>query len=91
VFERERLEIVEKANSLIKEFETSMMVWGSKIAFEPIIGHTYFLYEFPSGKALSLISPEQWNKRDIFIGAFLLSSENKWIKIDHDNSGNIPR
>lgn len=91
VFERERLEIVEKANSLMKEFEISIMVWESKIAFEPIIGHTYFLYEFPSGKTLSLIAPDQWGRADSFIGAFLLSSENKWIKVDYDNSSSSSR
>jgi hypothetical protein len=91
VFERERIEIIEKANSLIREFEISVMVWESKISFEPIMGKTYFLYEFPSGKTLSLIAPDQWGRGDSFIGAFLLSSENKWIKVDRENSSSGSR
>jgi hypothetical protein len=78
VFERERLEIIEKMKDLYEEYETSMMVWNSKISFEPIVGHTYHLYEFSSGKTLSLISPSEWKKQDCYIGSYTLTSENKW-------------
>jgi hypothetical protein len=57
------------------------MVWESKISFEPVVGHTYYLYEFNNVKTLSLISPEQWDKFDSFIGEFKLTSDRKWIKI----------
>jgi len=78
IFERERLEIIQKMKQLYDEYETSVMVWGSKISFEPIVGNTYHLYEFSSGKTLSLISPEEWNKSDCYIGSYLLTSDNKW-------------
>ncbi len=80
VFEREKQEIVDKIQNLYDEFNQSVMVWESKITFEPVIGQTYYLYEFKSGKTLSILAPKEWNKEKEFIGAFTLTSENKWVK-----------
>lgn len=80
VFEREKQELIEKAKTLQNEYETSVLVWESIMSFEPIVGHTYYLYNFEKGKTLSLLSPDEWNKRDLYIGAFTLTSENKWLK-----------
>lgn len=80
VFERERQEIVERIEKLYDEYNTSVMVWESKISFEPIVGNSYYLYNFNNVKTLSLISPEEWNKSDCFIGEFILTSDRKWIK-----------
>ena len=80
VFEREKQEIINKIENLYEEFNQSVMVWESKISFEPIVGQTYYLYEFDSGKTLSIINPNEWNKKEQFIGAFTLTSENKWIR-----------
>lgn len=80
VFERERQELILKAERLTQEFNDSLMVWESKISFEPIVGKTYFLYDFNGVKTLSLISPKEWNKENCFLGSFTLNSENKWIR-----------
>lgn len=80
VFERERQELILRAEKLSQEFNDSLMVWESKISFEPIVGKTYFLYDFNGVKTLSLISPKEWNKEDCFLGEFTLNSENKWIR-----------
>jgi len=80
VFERERQEIIERIEKLYDEYNTSIMVWESKISFEPIVGNTYYLYNFKNVKTLSLISPEEWDKSDCFIGEFILTSDRKWIK-----------
>ena len=80
VFERERQEIVERIEKLYDEYNTSVMVWESKISFEPIVGNSYYLYNFNNVKTLSLISPEEWNKSVCFIGEFILTSDRKWIK-----------
>jgi dihydrofolate reductase len=80
VFEREKQELIEKAKKLQEEYDSSVMVWESIMSFEPIVGHTYYLYDFQKGKTLSLLAPNEWNKNEFFIGAFVLTSENKWIK-----------
>lgn len=82
VFDREREELIMKAEKLSQEFNDSLMVWESKISFEPIVGKTYYLYDFNGVKTLSLISPNEWNKQDCSLGGFILNSENKWIRIN---------
>ena len=80
VFDRERLDLLEKAEKLYGEYNMSIMVWESKISFEPIIGGEYHLYDFDGEKTLSLIAPNEWNKGKYFIGSFVLNHDNKWIK-----------
>ena len=80
-FEQERQEILEQIQHLYDEFNLSVMVWQSKISFEPVIGKTYFLYDLSSGKTLSLLAPDEWGKRDQFIGAFQLTSDSKWKRV----------
>lgn len=79
-FQREKEEIRERIEKLYDEYNTSIMIWESKISFEPIIGKVYYLYNFNNQRTLSLISPEEWKKETDFIGAYMLNSDNKWIK-----------
>ena len=80
VFNREHQEIKERIEKMYEEYNTSIMVWESKISFEPIIGKSYFLYNFSGELRLSLIAPNEWGREKDYIGEFLLNSENKWIK-----------
>jgi hypothetical protein len=80
VFNREQQEIRERIEKMYDEYNTSIMVWESKIYFEPIVGKSYFLYNFAGELTLSLIAPNEWGKGNDFIGEFLLNSDNKWIK-----------
>ena len=80
VFNREKEEIKEKIEKLYEEYNTSIMVWESKISFEPIVGKSYFLYNFKGDLTLSLIAPNEWNRSKDFIGEFILNSDNKWIE-----------
>lgn len=81
VFEREKQEIVQSIEKLYQEYSDSVLVWESKISFDPIVGKTYYLYDFNGVNTLSLISPEEWNRKDCFIGGFVLNSDRKWIRI----------
>jgi hypothetical protein len=81
VFEREKLELIERAEKLTNEFNDSLLVWESKISFDPIVGKTYYLYDFNGINTLSLISPQEWGKNDCFLGGFTLNSDNKWLRI----------
>ena len=80
VFNREHQEIKERIEKMYDEYNTSIMIWESKISFEPIIGKSYYLYDFSGVLTLSLIAPNEWNRGDDFLGEYLLSSDNKWIK-----------
>jgi hypothetical protein len=79
VFNREQQEIRERIEKLYDEYNTSIMVWESKISFEPIVGKSYFLYNFAGELTLSLIAPNEWGKGNDFVGEYILNSDNKWI------------
>ena len=83
VFERERIELIEKAKQLQTEYMESVMVWESKYSFEPIVGNVYYLYDFGKGNTLSIIKPEEWGKQEFFKGSFVLTSEYKWKKVQN--------
>lgn len=80
VFNREHEEIKERIEKMYEEYNTSIMVWESKISFEPIVGKSYYLYNFSSELTLSLIAPNEWNRSKDFIGEYILNLDNKWIK-----------
>jgi len=79
VFNREHQEIKERIKKMYDEYNTSIMVWESKISFEPIVGKSYFLYNFAEELTLSLIAPNEWGRGNDFVGEYLLNSDNKWI------------
>jgi hypothetical protein len=80
VFNREQQEIRERIEKMYDEYNTSIMVWESKISFEPIVGKSYFLYNFAGELTLSLIAPNEWGRGNDFVGEYILNSDNKWIK-----------
>ena len=80
-FNREQVEIKEKIEKMYEEYNTSIMVWESKISFEPIIGKAYYLYNFGGELTLSLIGPNEWNRGDKWVGAYVLNLDNKWIEV----------
>jgi hypothetical protein len=84
VFEREKQQILEKIEILYQEYRDSLLVWESKMSFDPIVGKTYYLYNFNGVNTLSLLSPEDWNKKECFINGFILSSDRKWIRIKNE-------
>jgi hypothetical protein len=65
---------------LLEEYEWNNLVYKSNFNFEPTIGQTYYLYSSDDDKTfLSLIEPNQWNKK--YIGSFFLNHECKWVKV----------
>lgn len=46
VFEAEKEEIISKIEKFYQEYTDSIMVWESKISFEPIVSKTYHLYNY---------------------------------------------
>ncbi len=55
--------LVDQANRLKQRVEVSERIYLAQMNFEPLIGHTYYLYEKKEGSdVLSMISPEEWGK-----------------------------
>jgi len=81
VFDRRYKELVEQAETLQKSFLITQEVYESKYKFEPIIGEIYHLYEdSDGGKTLSMIAPNQWNKKHLY--SVVLNSDMTWTKLD---------
>ena len=80
-FETRYKEIRNEYLQMMEQYQYNKLVYGSEFKFEPIKGHTYYLYQRENGKLwLSLIEPDQWDQ--IFIGAFKLDSNDKWEKVN---------
>ena len=74
-------ELKERYEELITEMQWTKMLYESEYSFQPITGKNYFLYKKKNDKYfLSLIQPDQWNKK--FIGAFTLQNNGTWKKIN---------
>jgi len=73
-------ELQDKIKKFVKSASDTQRVYTAKFKFEPLVGETYFLYKGDKEDYLSLIPPEQWKKK--FIGAFKLSSEYKWERVE---------
>lgn len=73
-------ELQGKIKKFVKSASDTQRVYTAKFKFEPLVGETYFLYKGDKEDYLSLIPPEQWKKK--FIGAFKLSSEYKWERVE---------
>ena len=80
VVQQDLVEINEKIQRLMDDIVLNDMIYSSNMNFEPIVGHTYHLYENKKGeKFLSLIEPELWNMP--YLGTYKLNSDRKWVSI----------
>ena len=80
-FEAKFNEIKDEYKKLIQNYEWNKLVYASDFKFEPDVGRVYFLYQKEDESLfLSIIEPEMWDK--VFIGAFKLDSDNKWVKLE---------
>ena len=44
------------------------------------MGEVYHLYEKKNSRFLSLIAPNEWNKK--YLGSYLLTTDGKWEKVN---------
>jgi hypothetical protein len=59
---RKQIELLAlQAQEIQKRKELSLIIYGAKLNFSPVIGHVYYLYEKRDGThVLSMISPSEW-------------------------------
>lgn len=78
-FKTKLSEIEKEYVKLVEDYQNTTLVYESDYNFEPIMGETYHLYERENGRFLSLISPNEWNKK--YLGSYLLTTDGKWEKV----------
>jgi len=74
-------EIQKEYQNLMQEISINERLYLAKHNFEPIPGHSYYLYQKETEEFLSMISPEEWGNRYEFCGKFQFLSDGRWIEI----------
>lgn len=75
-------EIQKEYQKLMNEISINERLYLAKHNFEPIPGQSYYLYQKDTEEFLSIISPEEWSNRYIFIGKFKFLSDGRWELIE---------
>mgnify|MGYP001169240570 CR=1 FL=1 len=74
--------LAEQAKGLQNRKVISEKIYDAEMRFEPLINHTYHLYEKPNKKTLlSLIAPDQWGRsvKDFtYIATVKLLADHTW-------------
>ncbi len=81
-FETKYNELQEEFKKLLHDYDLNQFIYSKvEYSFIPVIGNVYYLYKRDDDSCfLSLIEPNQWNKKFIF--AVGLDSNNKWNKLN---------
>jgi Protein of unknown function (DUF2452) len=83
---RKQIELLAlQAQEIQARKELSMIIYETKLSFQPVIGHTYYLYEKHDGAyLLSMISAKEWGggagPHKKFIAAVKLLADHTWIE-----------
>ncbi len=78
-FESRLKELREEYNNLIDDYKWTKLIYEASYNFQPITGEKYHLYEGKEQPFLSLINPNEWDKKHL--GTFKLLNNGKWEKI----------
>lgn len=74
--------LVRQAHEIKSRVEVSERIYSAQMNFEPIIAHTYYLYEKEDGTdVLSMVSPDEWGRSfpfKSFIAKVTLLSDHTW-------------
>ena len=66
---------------------------NANIAFKPIIGQVYYLYNKDSSDFISMVSPVEWGyeymRKQTFVGAYKILADNVWIETENSTQQNI--
>lgn len=84
---RKQIELLAiQAQEIQMRKELSMIIYGARLSFVPVIGHTYFLYEkTDASHVLSLISPKEYGGGSgpykNFLAPVKLLADHTWIEV----------
>ena len=73
-------EINNEYNDLLTTLKWNELIYNSECNFNPITGLIYHLYEHKDHTLLSIIGPDEWEKK--YIGSFRLLANDLWKKIE---------
>jgi hypothetical protein len=78
--------LAEQASAIKKRVEISERIYLAEIPFEPLIGHTYFLYRKQDKDVLSMIGPKEWGrskkKFSEYVATIRMLADHTWEILD---------
>ena len=84
IYEQMQL-LANQAKNLQQRVEVSERIYLAKINFEPLINHTYYLYEDSAGEdTLSLVAPQEWGRSSKlkYLATVKLLADHTWDILD---------
>jgi hypothetical protein len=79
---REQIRLLaEQVERIEKRKQVSMLIYGSEMGFDPIIGHDYHLYRKKDGRlVLSMVKPTEWGRSMPYehVASVRLLSDHTW-------------
>lgn len=70
-------ELEKEYKKIIDEIRLNERLYLAKCNFEPISGNIYHLYSNDNNEFLSIISPNEWRRKD-HIGSYKFLSDGRW-------------
>jgi len=81
----EKYEVLKKQwEDLVQEYYWNKSVYEAEINFTPTIGNTYYLYQRENGSVFLSLLPLTSTGWKGYIGAFKLTPEHSWTKVDDE-------
>jgi hypothetical protein len=88
LYEQMRI-LAKQANDIKKRVEVSEKIYHSRINFEPVINHIYYLYETENhDTVLSMIGPKEWGKTipyKKYLATVKLLSDHTWEVLEKNS------
>lgn len=73
--------LADQAKTIQNRVEISQRIYEASISFEPLINHTYYLYQKDGDQdVLSMIAPDEWGRKNKpkFIAEVKLLADHTW-------------
>lgn len=74
------VEMREQYVRVIDHFHWNKLVYESEMQFEPMIGHTYHLYQIRGRRVLSMIGPDEWPQPHL--ASLRLNADRQWELVE---------
>ena len=84
IYEQMKL-LSDQANKLQDRKRISEYIYQAEMRFEPLINHTYYLYEKEAKYILSLIAPQDWGRSKtilVYLATVKLLADHTWDVLD---------
>jgi len=79
---KEQMELLaQQAQKIQQRIDISQQIYAAKVKFEPLINHTYHLYNNKGEKLLLMVAPNDWGRRGCpyeFIASVRLLADHTW-------------